>query len=685
MTDYPNLPILMIPSNEQLFQSVFNYATLPMFVVNTDFIIIAHNKQHKIISNTLDQDVIGVNVSAAFESLTPAEALTLLMDNLMLSKNSKEVVQLPSFQFVSLAPVNDITEHSWRIEIVPVLNHAQEVDYLLTIWHTDHIHAEILPAAQTQLGEELAATGEQLEAGTEQLEAAVEEIEAINDELTQTQEKLNKLSQELEEKENLDDHSDKKQAVESQRDRLKRFLMQAPAGICVLDGPEFVFELINPSFQELFPNRDLLGKTFVAALPEIKGQLMWEILQEVYATGETFQGSEMLIPLANEETGNADERYFNFIYQARFDSAGKIDGILLFVYEVTDMVLVRLEVEENEQRFRLLLNAIPQIAWTNTVEGEINFYNEQWYSYTGMDGEENQRMALRQMMHPDDLKNHIEKFKAILASEDSGHYETRLKDEDGGYKWYLIRMQPIKDDEGVVLLWIGTATDINDLKILQQQKDDFISIASHELKTPVASLKASMQLLDRMKHNSSEKMQSLIGLAGKSVDKVSGLIDSLLDSNQLAQGGIPLNKTLFNLYELIESCAVHVFRDDQSQLIITGDKDLSVHADQERIEQVIINMLTNAVKYAPGSKEININIEKITDTVRVSVTDKGPGIPAEKTPYLFDRYYRVEESRQPGLGLGLYICAEIIAKHEGEIGAESEVGVGSTFWFILPL
>lgn len=677
----------MIPSNEQLFQSVFNYATLPMFVVNTDFVIIAHNKQHKIISNTLDQDIIGVNVGAAFESLTAAEALTLLIDHLMLSKNNKEVTQLPSFQFVSLTPVNDQTENIWRIEIVPVLNNAQEVDYLLTIWHAVHLTTEIIPVTQNQLAEELAATSEQIESGTEQLEEAVEELEMISDELTQTQEELNKLSQELEEKENLDadEHSDKKQKVESQRDRLKRFLMQAPAGICILDGPEFVFELINPSFQELFPNRDLLGKTFVAALPEIKGQLMWEILQEVYATGETFQGSEMLIPLANEETGNAEERYFNFIYQARFDSAGKIDGILLFVYEVTDMVLVRLEVEENEQRFRLLLNAIPQIAWTNTVEGEINFYNEQWYSYTGIDGEDNPRMALRQMMHPDDLKNHIEKFKAILASEDSGHYETRLKDEDGEYKWYLIRMQPIKDDEGVVLLWIGTATDINDLKILQQQKDDFISIASHELKTPVASLKASMQLLDRMKHNSSEKMQSLIGLAGKSVDKVSGLIDTLLDSNQLAEGGIPLHKTLFNLSELIGSCAIQVFRDDQSKLIITGDKDLSVHADQERIEQVIINMLTNAVKYAPGSNEININIEKITDTVKVSVTDKGPGIPAEKTPYLFDRYYRAEESRQPGLGLGLYICAEIIAKHEGKIGADSEVGVGSTFWFILPL
>ncbi|MGY0036313.1 sensor histidine kinase [Pedobacter sp. NJ-S-72] len=205
------------------------------------------------------------------------------------------------------------------------------------------------------------------------------------------------------------------------------------------------------------------------------------------------------------------------------------------------------------------------------------------------------------------------------------------------------------------------------------------------MKTPVASLKASMQLLDRMKHNSSEKMQSLIGLAGRSVEKVSGLINNLLDPVQLAEGGIVLKKTSFNLSSLLESCCQHVFNGDQNNTVITGDKDLLVTADQERIDQVVVNMLTNAVKYAPESKEILVNLEKINNTVKVSVTDKGPGIPADKIPYLFDRYYRVEESKQPGLGLGLYISSEIISKHEGKIGADSEVGVGSTFWFILPL
>ncbi|MGY0036315.1 PAS domain-containing protein [Pedobacter sp. NJ-S-72] len=300
----------MILSSEQLFQSVFNYATLPMLVVNADdseLIIIAHNKQHKIISNTLDRDVTGAKISEVFESLSDAKDLALFIDNLALSKAKKEVIQLPFFKFTSIENTADIPgQRAWRIEIIPVLNLVNDVEYLLSIWHSidNDNHIEILPVTKTQLGEELVAANEQIETGNEQLEVATEEIEAINDELAQTQEKLNKLSQQLEEKVNqhADGNSDKKPEIETQKDRLKRFLMQAPAGICVLDGPEFIFELINPSFQELFPGRNLIGKTFVTALPEIKGQLMWDILQEVYATGETFQGSEMLIPLAKEET-----------------------------------------------------------------------------------------------------------------------------------------------------------------------------------------------------------------------------------------------------------------------------------------------------------------------------------------------------------------------------------------------
>lgn len=246
-------------------------------------------------------------------------------------------------------------------------------------------------------------------------------------------------------------------------------------------------------------------------------------------------------------------------------------------------------------------------------------------------------------------------------------------------------MQPIMDETEHVLLWIGTATDIQELKLLQQKKDDLINIASHELKTPVASLKASMQLLHRMKHNASEKMQNLIDVAGRSADKVSGLITDLLDPGQLNDGGVPLRKTNVNLFALVEDCCQSNIKLESGRLEITGDKNIQVNADAKRIEQVLTNMMNNAIKYAPESKVIHVHIEKLQHLAKVSVADRGAGIAADKTAFLFDRYYRADQNKASGLGLGLYISAEIIRKHQGEIGVESKVAEGSTFWFTLPL
>ncbi len=137
----------------------------------------------------------------------------------------------------------------------------------------------------------------------------------------------------------------------------------------------------------------------------------------------------------------------------------------------------------------------------------------------------------------------------------------------------------------------------------------------------------------------------------------------------------------------MEECCPHVRAEGIYTLKIEGDMNVEVYADGMRIDQIVINFVNNAIKYAPGSKEIRIFIEKINDMAKVSIIDKGPGIPAEKLLHLFDRFYRVDSSgsQYSGLGLGLYISAEIIKRHNGQIGVNSELGKGSTFWFTLPL
>jgi len=277
---------------------------------------------------------------------------------------------------------------------------------------------------------------------------------------------------------------------------------------------------------------------------------------------------------------------------------------------------------------------------------------------------------------------------SIRDSEEPGEFEIKKKRVDGLYRWHLVRMEPVKNDIGEVELWVGTATDIHELKQVQQQKDDFISIASHELKTPITSLRLSLQLLNQIIGNPSATMlPKLLEQANRSLNNVNKLVEELLDFNKVTQGQISLNKTQFAIGKLIDDCCENVRAGGIYTITITGDRDLQLYADIVRIEQVIVNFVNNAIKYAPGSKTIKINVEQGDGFVKVSVIDKGAGIPAEKLPRLFERYYQAESngSQHSGLRLGLYIVSEIIKKHNGQFGATSKIGEGSTFWFSLPL
>ena len=343
---------------------------------------------------------------------------------------------------------------------------------------------------------------------------------------------------------------------------------------------------------------------------------------------------------------------------------------------------------ESESRFRNMMETIPQIAWTNTDEGEVTFCNQRWFDYTALDINETREGGWQAVIHPEDMINAYEEYRLIQQNRNGGEFQIRGKRSDGDYRWHLVRIMPIKNDEEEVQLWVGTATDIHELRLLQQQKDDFISIASHELKTPVTSLKASLQLLDRMKDNpSSSMLPALIGQANKSLQKVSVLIEDILNASKVNEGQLHLNQKLFVMSVLVDDCCNYLRLEDKYTIRIEGDMELQVYADADRISQIVINFVNNAIKYAPDSKEIRIKIEKILDMAKVSVSDEGQGISNDKLSHLFDRYYRVDESgtQYSGLGLGLYISSEIIKKHKGQIGVESELGKGSTFWVTLPL
>jgi chemotaxis family two-component system sensor kinase Cph1 len=223
---------------------------------------------------------------------------------------------------------------------------------------------------------------------------------------------------------------------------------------------------------------------------------------------------------------------------------------------------------------------------------------------------------------------------------------------------------------------------------LMSRKDEFMSIASHELKTPITSLKASLQLVERIvdKDVALHPVAPFLEKAVKQVNKLTDIVHELMDVTRIQAGRLELSKTDFNLMDMIEECQEQCIAENNKHTVhINGDPNLVIQADRIRLEQVVSNLLTNALKYSSENGAIFIKFEKNDNKIKVAVTDNGIGIPEDKISNIFDRFYRVENTSKnfSGIGLGLYISSEIIKRHQGQIGVESTLGKGSTFWFII--
>lgn len=232
--------------------------------------------------------------------------------------------------------------------------------------------------------------------------------------------------------------------------------------------------------------------------------------------------------------------------------------------------------------------------------------------------------------------------------------------------------------------------EIEHRKMLENKKDEFISIASHELKTPLTSVRGYLQLLERLPEaKNNEKFKSYLEKTSAQLNKLRDLIDDLLDISKIESGKMKFNFQTLSVEKLINNTLENVsqmYPDHTFKRI--GHVNTEIFADEIRLEQVLINYLTNAIKYSPNSKEIHLETILTEDNkIQIGVRDFGIGIPPDKLNHLFDKFYRVEESsyKFQGLGMGLYICKEIIARHRGEHGVESLLNKGSFFYFRLPL
>lgn len=355
---------------------------------------------------------------------------------------------------------------------------------------------------------------------------------------------------------------------------------------------------------------------------------------------------------------------------------------------------------ESRERLKFAIDSAGMGTWDYDPQSQDLIWDKRCKEIFGLAVLSSIDMAsFYEMIHPDDRQLVKDKIYEALNDKDSGEFDVEFRTIplDGAIKWLKEKGRAYFSDGGTPVRFIGTLLDITVQKMIDvathellMKKDEFISIASHELKTPITSLKVLLQMMGRTIAETGEK-SAINGMVKKSirqVDKLIELIKDLLDVTKIQSGKLELKKASFHLGELIKECMEEFqMNSPKHQLIIEGDADVEIYADRNRIEQVLINLISNGVKYSPEADKVIIRIEKQNENMKVSVIDFGIGIPQDKIPLIFDRFYRVHEKTQNyvGLGLGLYISAEIVRRHNGQIGIESEEGKGSTFWFILPL
>jgi PAS domain S-box-containing protein len=339
---------------------------------------------------------------------------------------------------------------------------------------------------------------------------------------------------------------------------------------------------------------------------------------------------------------------------------------------------------------------------SKTLNGTITSWNKGAENIFGYTQHEVIGKPITKLIPPYLRKQESIIIEKIRNGEKVEHYDTIRQTKDGRMINISLTVSPLRNEKGEITGASKIARDITErvkldnqlrlfnekLKEMNTYKDDFISIASHELKTPLTTAKAYIQLLQIDMEETNDKNFIFAQKANASIDKLSYLIAELLDLSKIQNGKFPLNITTFNFNEMLSAAIEGVqYGSPGHSIIKTGEINKKIKGDKERLQQVVINLLTNAVKYSPKSDKVFINIVQEDGEVKVLVKDRGIGIRKENLGKIFERYYREEERTVhfQGLGIGLYISYEIIKRHNGKLWGESEVGKGSTFYFTVPI
>lgn len=466
-------------------------------------------------------------------------------------------------------------------------------------------------------------------------------------------------------------------------------IVQAPVAISFLRGHELIIESANEHMLELWRRQhDIIGQPLAVAMAGHDKQTYVKLLYDVYKSHHIHYGYETKVWLNRNDRDNLF--YFDFVYKPVKDAANNVTGVMIIATEVTKQVVARQLLEDAEERLRLAIEATGIGTWDLDMEEDVIFTSPTLIEMMGLDPEEKvTRQQMYDIVHPDDK---LIVSRALEEAIKTGIYlyEARIIWPDGSVHWVKTRGKVIYNEQHKPLRMLGTTNDITERKQDEIMKNDFIAMASHELKTPLTSLKAYIQLLlASAKKRSDTFYISALEKSERQINKMTRLIHGFLDLSKIESGRLRLNTQDFDINTLInEVIADSMPAAPGHNIVFNAGSPIYIKADKEKISQVLGNLINNAVKYSASGSTITLTAKTEVESLRVGIKDQGIGLKPKDQQKIFQRFFRVDDENtrgQSGFGIGLYLSAEIIKLHHGSIGVESEEGKGSEFYFLLPL
>lgn len=502
--------------------------------------------------------------------------------------------------------------------------------------------------------------------------------------------------------------------LEESETKLYNLIMQMPAMICLLRGPNHTFEFVNPRFKEFFGGKDFTGKSIKELTNNVQSHKFLQLLDHVYHADEPYVGKEYPGHFDRSATGILEACFFNFTFQPTHNEQGEVDGVLVFGIDVTDQVKARKIIEEGADRLKIVLEAIPLMAWTARPDGFIEYFNQRWYDYTGTTPAEATGKGWQSILHPDDLRETSQKWQLSLQTGKKFEIENRLKQAyNGEYRWHITRALPVRDKNNTITMWVGSCTNIHeqksaienlnqiqgelnhinhelviknqDLERINSDLDNFVYAASHDLKAPVSNIEGLTGLLVesiREENVQNKKIFTALGMIDFSIQKFKNTIQDLTDIAKINKNTFD-DITTIDINEVIEEVMIMIsdlIHKSSARIITQTHACHLIRFSSSNLKSLIYNLLSNAIKYRHPDRTPEITIEtQIKDHyLLLSVSDNGLGIDQKNQDKIFTMFKRLHNHTE-GSGVGLFLVKRIVEKAGGKIEVISEPDKGSTF------